>query len=452
MSLLLDSVVLGASLVIYFFFGWLFFSKYLFRDYEVRRGFVQVVFSATIMLSCTMFQLIIFEIVDVLDRPSRYYCWRALLHAMLFILIGLNPFYVSYLVVRNFGPGSRLQMRLFLGSLLWLAFFMAFWKLGDPFNLLEKQGILSIEQGIGRIGIVGVTSMAMLSGFGAVYSPYTYMSYFVRSVSDDDIDVLERRLLQNIRMIASKKKRIVLLERRATLPQESSKFGFMWSMFGSSSSGEDIAVLRDSVKGLETLSHQLFLEINDMHGMRERVHYSQTLKGRYFNVMGYLLSIYCVYKIVMTSVNVALDRVGKLDPVSRGFQIAADYFGLEMDVKFWSQHISFMLVGIIIVSSIRSFLIQLTKLFHFFASSASSHLIVLLLAQIMGMYFMSLVILMRMNMPAEYRMILTEVLGNLEFRFYHHWFDIIFLVSAISCIVMLYISRKQSAEPVNGRA
>lgn len=39
-----------------------------------------------------------------------------------------------------------------------------------------------------------------------------------------------------------------------------------------------------------------------------------------------------------------------------------------------------------------------------------------------------MVILMRMNMPSEYRMIISEVLGDLEFSFYHKWFDRIFLV------------------------
>ena len=111
-------------------------------------------------------------------------------------------------------------------------------------------------------------------------------------------------------------------------------------------------------------------------------------------------------------------------------------------------------------------------MFHFFASSQSSNVIVLVLALLMvglrcvrashavqGMYFVSMVILMRMNLPAEYRSaaalhcagsmirrgIITEVLGGLEFSFYHKWFDVIFLVGTCTSPRLLTQYRRSAA-------
>jgi hypothetical protein len=64
-----------------------------------------------------------------------------------------------------------------------LVFLYLFWKIGDPFPVLKEQsGILSIEMGVSRIGIIGVTVISVLSGFGAVEFPLQNMFYFMRLV------------------------------------------------------------------------------------------------------------------------------------------------------------------------------------------------------------------------------------------------------------------------------
>ena len=47
--------------------------------------------------------------------------------------------------------------------------------------------------------------------------------------------------------------------------------------------------------------------------------------------------------------------------MTRSIEILVNYLDINFDVQFWSQHISFLLVGIIIVTSIRGLLITLTK-------------------------------------------------------------------------------------------
>ncbi|KAH8024380.1 hypothetical protein HPB51_022864 [Rhipicephalus microplus] len=263
---------------------------------------------------------------------------------------------------------------------------------------------------------------------------------------------MEKKLLQTLDVIIMKKKRIALAMREkqklsASGRQTTGIWGMLQSVTSSAASGtEDIGQLKQSVEALEEFSRQLFLETVEIHNMMERIEWSKTFKGKYFNFIGYFFSLYCIWKIFICTINIVFDRVGKVDPVTRGMQIAVHYMGFDVDVKFWSQHISFILVGIIVITSIRGLLITLTKFFYAISSSKSSNIIVLALAQVMGMYFVSSVLLIRMNMPAEYRSIITEVLGELQFNFYHRWFDVIFLVSALTSIGFLYLAHKQGPE------
>ncbi len=216
MSLFADFSIVLISQGFFFGFGWLFFMRWLFKDYEVRNLVVQFVFAITFSLSCTMFELIIFEILGILEPRSRFIHWKIGLYSMLFTLIFLLPFYISFFIVKTLRFAHHRKTVIWLSTLIWLCFLYIFWKLGNPFPILNpKHGILSIEQGISRVGVIGVTLMAILSGFGAVNCPYTYMAYFMRHVSDADIQAIERKLTQTMDIIVSKKKRIAIAKRQS---------------------------------------------------------------------------------------------------------------------------------------------------------------------------------------------------------------------------------------------
>uniref|UniRef100_T1KIS1 Abscisic acid G-protein coupled receptor-like domain-containing protein n=2 Tax=Tetranychus urticae TaxID=32264 RepID=T1KIS1_TETUR len=435
MSLFGDIFVVILSQVLFFAGGWIFF---------VHHSFVQLIFSITFSLSCSMFELIIFEIIGILDPSTRFFYWKFILYFMLFIIILILPLYMSYFILCNITFVAKRYIKP-MAFLVWLIFIFLFWKIGDPFPILSpKHGIFSIEQGISRVGVIGVTLMALLSGFGAVNYPYTSMTYFMRVVTLADVTSLEKKLLRTYDLIAMKKKRIILIEKDSRSPSSTSLWTSVIQTFSSSGS-ESVSQLRSDCRALEELARQLFLELVDMKAMQLRMEWSKTFKGKYFHFVGYFFSLYCIWKIFISTINIVFNRVGRVDPVTRGIQIAVNWIGLEIDVKFWSQHVSFLLVGIIVISSIRGLLITLTKFFYAISSPKSSNIIVLALAEIMAMYFVSSVVLMRMNMPLEYRTIVTQVLGDLQFNFYHRWFDVIFLVSALSSIGFLYLAHKQSS-------
>ena len=65
---ILDGLIILVTQALFFAIGWVFFTTKLFQDYEVRNRLIQLIFSATFAMSCTLFELIIFEILDFLNR------------------------------------------------------------------------------------------------------------------------------------------------------------------------------------------------------------------------------------------------------------------------------------------------------------------------------------------------------------------------------------------------
>ena len=158
---------------------------------------VQLLFAATFTGSCSMFELVIFEVIDFLDKDSRRLNWKVDLDVMLALVVFILPFAQFYFSCRDAGM-TRVRS-LGVATLLLGAFLVGFWRLGDPFPQVDpRHGVFSIEQGMSRVGVVGVTVMAILSGVGSVVTPYNWMTYFIRGFAPKDMAALQNRMFQAI--------------------------------------------------------------------------------------------------------------------------------------------------------------------------------------------------------------------------------------------------------------
>lgn len=145
-----------------------------------------------------------------------------------------------------------------LSVLVWFVYLYLFWKVGDPFPIQStRRETFSMEQAVSRVGVIGVTVMALLSGFGAVNYPYTSMALFIRQekinsigviyqyltilinvilharrpVRQSDIQSVEKKLTQTLDMTLVKKRRLAISRKDSGSPS-----GGFWSIFSPSSS------------------------------------------------------------------------------------------------------------------------------------------------------------------------------------------------------------------------
>ncbi|PFH34724.1 putative G protein-coupled receptor 89 isoform 5 [Besnoitia besnoiti] len=205
--------------------------------------------------------------------------------------------------------------------------------------------------------------------------------------------------------------------------------------------------LQSEIAALEDLSRELFVGLDDLVQSRAQAIFSRTLLGRLKNLLGWCMTVVCVYRIITAATNVLLGRVNTTDPATRTLEVALYYLNIPLNVAVVSPYLSLLLLGWIIALTIRGFIEKLLAVFRYVSTSVSSNVFALVMSEIMGFYFSACVLLTRMYLPQSYRDAVTEVIApSLDFRVFHLHFDRVFLLSSLTSFGIVMLSHKHSLE------
>ena len=208
---------------------------------------------------------------------------------------------------------------------------------------------LSADLLVARIGVLGVTVVATLSGFGAVNFPFQSMHSFLRPVTQQQVADVEQRLLRTMRLIGARKRQELQAE-AVEPPSLGRRLGQL--LWGASVKRKQLST---EIQALEAFSRELFLELDELIQFRLSELKARTRLGRLMNVLGRCCSAICVYKILMSSLNLLLRRGAAQaeDPATRLLQVLLLNLRVPVDVSYWAPMLSLIFVGYLTLANTR---------------------------------------------------------------------------------------------------
>jgi len=435
-----------------------------------------LVFSASIGLSAVLAELLLCEISNTLNPAARGLALRLTLSSLMLLSIIVTPaLEIHGLAKMLLGTSAeststrktKPRLRVALEAALFAGWLIAFWYLPQASILRttlhdrETGGHLDSEHAfteacLERIGIIGISLMASLSGFAAVSSLWQTFGVKHRSIRDSDISRKAAGLAATEEMLAAKQSRLRALQRKMSeAPTPSERPGFvgrmMGSLRGSNSDNQELKALQMEVSGLESMRFTLSTALSNLRIRHAEQTRSRTPTGQLLNLINTGFALYCAYRIGATSLS-SLRRwwqpthsFASSDPINNVLALLTTHWDSELDRAAWSRQISFLLSGGMLLASFNAVL-QTFRLFARFAPGLLQHAqtsLPLIISQIAGSYVISSALLLRSNLPEEVGGVISDALGApLEGRFVEGWFESWFLVAVGLTATGILIGRK----------
>ncbi|KJA24873.1 hypothetical protein HYPSUDRAFT_135640, partial [Hypholoma sublateritium FD-334 SS-4] len=415
----------------------------------------RVLFSWCFAESCMLFVLLMLQGLGVFSSASRLLNWRLSLFILMSAILVVIP--LSFSLFLAIGTRSSSSSRALLGPRIFLSlipvalYLLALSYIPIPPSLKSSDATTAV---LSRLIVLGTIILGLLSGFGAISSSWQFLPFGSRAAtvpSEQDIDTAQYALTSIRNDMRARREEA---SRREISPSQDTWF----SRVGSTFRGTDSLSLE--LQGLEALEFQMTRNLETLRERREAAKFASTFKGMVFNTMGRLFMAYCMIRIITSLYNVLFLRTRQSSSTTDLIthllatllsRISSVEFKTE-DIASFARQLSLMLVGIIILSSIRMVLRGATRALHITSRNLAASLMLLSLAQIMGIYLLSTIVQMRSSFPpppppgagdgvADTNLFSTipayEVFGSL--------FDWTFLIAAALSVFVRW-----GAERVNG--
>ncbi|CAD6567989.1 MAG: hypothetical protein CYPHOPRED_002285 [Cyphobasidiales sp. Tagirdzhanova-0007] len=415
------------------------------------------VFCISVSECVTLFFLILFG--KVVGDSARLLNWKLSLGAVLALIVLVVPFgmcllfslrtKVTSVSFRRMATFTAIPFSVWLLSL----FTIGDW-IGTALGVETREqwtfGILSIT--LDRICVPGTVLIAALSGGAAVNSAWEAFEWRERSKSTDvvtegHINAAMRSLAQTRTELQA---RMAEMEALASASMDGQPNSFFGRMFGQSPHAGKIKSLEGEIAGLEALDSQMSNDLQLMRRRKEISEMGKTWSGKIRQAMGWMFSLYCVYRIIMSLINLVFGTFSSSDRRTQPTDLAsavlgklADAFGWNIDIATWSKVVGLVLIGGIIFANLNFVLSRVSRVFRATSAGNSASFMLLFLSQLMAVYLITSLISLPSVDATDKENASSPLLATLpDFRIFQRLFDGFFLFSATAVFAVRWLQRK----------
>ncbi|KAF9792840.1 Abscisic acid G-protein coupled receptor-domain-containing protein [Thelephora terrestris] len=367
-------------------------------------------FSTCFGESITLFALLMFQGLDILDVGSRMANWKFSLAVILLNITIFIPYSFSLvLTYRRSANDSRPQRRSFaircILTVLPVSFFLFILSYVPlPSSISETSGISGV---VSRLTVIGTVILGLLSGFGSINNAWDYLPILSQSQkvpTDNDVSTAEQALARVRKDLADRRAD----QHRRGSSHNSPGVGWLSKVAVNFRGGSESSALALELQGLEALEYQMSKGLDVLKERRENARFATTLKGRIFSIMGHGFAIYCVFRIISSVANL-VGPVRSNDSTSTSSDMVTQLlvYGVSLfpsinlqkeEVASVARQVSLVLIGAIILSSLRQLMSGVLRVTN---RNLGASMMLLLLAQIMGIYLLSTLIQLRTSFPSS---------------------------------------------------
>ncbi|KAL0065618.1 hypothetical protein AAF712_007396 [Marasmius tenuissimus] len=395
--------------------------------------------------------------VEMFEPQTRLTNWKFSISFLLVAVLILTPLFVSLVISLASETGSetsaserrpkRIFTPRFFLNFLPLLIYLYFLSLVPIPSGLTNSDLFSVT--LARLIVLGTIILGLLSGVGAIAALEEYLGLFRRNKTEPttrDIESAERALEKVREDLRGRREEA---RRAGETPTTSSWMSRVVPKF---TGGDDLTL---EIRGMEALEYEMSQNLDDLRQRHERAKFASTFRGRLLGVFGKVFAAYCVVRIISSLINLItphfLLAITKHDRPTQATnypdllaKVVGDLLSLasenKVDVEAVGsimRQISLGLVGLIILNSLRLVLRGVTRALRVTSRSVSASLMLLILAQLMGIYLLSTVVQLRNSFPPppasseETEELARNLFSTIpEFQVFGRLFDGSFLLAA----------------------